>query len=74
MTIQDIFIFLGFCVPFFLLTIWAVVNAAQKDFSTVGQKVLWVMIASIPFAGFIIYFLFGFRKGKKPEDAVDRKN
>ena len=74
MTIQYIFVFLGFCVPFFLLTIWAVVSAAQKDFKTIGQKVCWVMIASIPFIGFIIYFLFGARKGKKPTQAGSPEN
>ena len=65
MTIQDIFIFLGFCVPFFLFTIWAVVHAAQKDFNTTGQKVFWVLIASVPFLGFIIYFLFGEKSQSK---------
>jgi len=64
MSINEIFVFLGFCIPFFLLTIWAVVNAAQKDFGSVQKKVIWVFIASIPFIGFLLYITVGFRKGK----------
>jgi len=48
------------------MTIWAIVDAAQKDFGTVGKKAFWWLIASIPFVGFIPYLLFGYRKGKKP--------
>jgi hypothetical protein len=61
------FIFLGMCVPFVALTIWATVNAAQKDFGSMGQKVLWMAIAAIPFVGFIVYLIFGFRKGRSVE-------
>lgn len=57
-------------IPFLAGTIWAVVNAAQKEFGTMGQKTLWVIVAGIPFIGFIIYFLFGARKGRIPEDSV----
>jgi len=74
MSIQDIFVFAGFCVPFFLLTVWAVVNAAQKDFSSTGHKALWLIIASVPFLGFIIYFLLGSWRGKKPVHNSDTKN
>jgi hypothetical protein len=58
-------IFLALCVPFFLMTVWAIVDAAQRDFGTVGKKALWWTIASIPFIGFIPYFIIGIRKGKK---------
>ncbi len=57
-------IFICLCIPFFLLTVWAIVNAAQKEFGSSGKKVLWMLIASIPFIGFIIYLAIGFRKGK----------
>jgi hypothetical protein len=69
MDLKILGIFLALCVPFFLMTVWAIVDVAQRDFGTVGQKALWWIIASIPFVGFIPYFLFGFRKGKKPEDS-----
>jgi len=51
-------------VPFFVMTLWAIVNVAQKDFKTLGEKALWGLTASIPYIGFIIYFLFGSRRGK----------
>lgn len=67
MDLKLIAIFLGLCVPFFLLTIWAVVDVAQRDFESNQKKVLWWVIASIPFVGFIPYFLVGIRQGKKLE-------
>ncbi len=38
MELKTIAIFVGLCVPFFLGTIWAVVDVAQKDFGTMGKK------------------------------------
>ncbi len=67
MNLKLIAIFLGLCVPFFLLTIWAVVDVAQRDFESNPKKVLWWIVASIPFVGFIPYFLVGIRQGKKSE-------
>ena len=54
-------------VPFFFLTVWAIVDCLQKDFGTIGKKALWGITAAIPFIGGIIYFIFGFRKGKKTD-------
>ena len=65
MTLKLLVIFLALCVPFLFATIWAVVDVAQKDFGTTGKKAMWWIIASVPFIGFIVYLLFGFRKGKK---------
>ena len=48
-----------------LITAWAVVNVTQKNFGTTGKKVLWLVIASVPFIGFIFYLVFGFKKGTK---------
>ena len=67
MGLKTIVIFVGLCVPLFLATIWAVVDVSQKDFGTMGKKALWWIIASVPFIGFIVYLLFGFRKGKKSD-------
>ncbi len=58
-------VFLALCVPFFIGTLWAVVDVAQRDFATTGQKALWWVVASVPFAGFIVYALFGLRKGRR---------
>ena len=66
MDLKIIGIILALCVPFFLLTVWAIVDVAQRDFGTHGKKTLWWIIASIPFVGFIPYFIIGIRKGKKP--------
>ena len=66
MDLKVLGIFLALCVPFFVLTVWAIVDVAQRDFGTPGRKTLWWVIASIPFVGFIPYFIFGIRKGKKP--------
>jgi len=53
-------------VVFYLLTILAIVDILRKDFGTIGKKALWGIIALIPFVGWLIYLIFGFRKGKKP--------
>ncbi|MGB7918766.1 MAG: PLDc N-terminal domain-containing protein [Desulfobacterales bacterium] len=66
MDLKSIAVFLGLCVPFFLLTIWAVVDVSQREFGNNRTKVLWWLIASIPFIGFVPYFLIGIRQGKKP--------
>lgn len=52
-------------VPFFLMTVWAVVDSALKDFGSTGKKAFWLVVAAIPYVGFIFYFALGFRKGKK---------
>ncbi len=65
MDFQTIKMVLGLSVPFLLATLWAVIHAAQKEFGSLREKVLWMMVAAIPFIGFIIYLIFGFRKGKK---------
>jgi len=69
MGFKSLFIFLGLCVPFFLGTVWAVVDVAQKDFGSTGRKAVWWIVASVPFVGFIAYLIFGFRKGKKADGA-----
>jgi hypothetical protein len=68
MNLQTIAVVLGLVAPFFLGTLWATVNAAQRDFGTLGKKALWLFIAAIPFIGFIVYLIFGMRKGKMPAE------
>ncbi|RLC10887.1 MAG: hypothetical protein DRI57_19735 [Deltaproteobacteria bacterium] len=55
----------GLC--FFLMTFWAIIDVARKDFGSIEKKALWGFIAWIPFVGFVIYIIFGCRKGKKPD-------
>ena len=54
-------------VPFFVGTVWAIVNVLQKDFGSMGAKTVWALVAMIPFIGFIIYLIFGFRRGTKQD-------
>ena len=67
MTLKTLVIILALLVPFFLLTIWAVVDVAQRDFGTPGKKIMWWIVASVPLVGFLPYFVIGMRKGKKIE-------
>ena len=64
---RTILIIIGIFIAFILMTALAVVDAALKDFGTVGKKALWIIIASVPFIGFLIYFFFGSRMGRKLE-------
>jgi len=68
MDLKTISVFIIVCIPFIALTIWAITDVAQKDFGTLKKKVLWWIIASIPFIGFIIYLPFGFRQGEKIDE------
>jgi hypothetical protein len=56
-------------VPFFILTVWALVDVFMKNFGSTGRKALWVVVAGFPFIGGIIYLIFGFRQGRKPNGA-----
>ena len=56
-------------VPFFLLTVWALVDVFMKDFGSTGRKALWALVAGFPFVGALIYLLFGFRRGRKSDNA-----
>ena len=56
-------------VPFFILTVWALVDVFVKDFGTTGRKALWAVVAAVPFVGALVYLLFGFRQGRKADQA-----
>lgn len=68
MDFHTIKVVLGLTAPFLLGTLWAILNVAQKDFGTFGKKAMWLIVAAIPFIGFIIYLIFGMKKGKVPVD------
>ncbi len=67
---QTVTFFLGVGAVFFLITCIAILDIAAKDFGSMEKKLLWGFIALIPFVGCIIYFLVGFRKGKRPQCSV----
>jgi len=46
-----------------LLTALALIDILTKNFGSLKNKVIWFIIAFIPVIGWIIYFVFGFRKG-----------
>ena len=64
--IATVIFWIKISVVFYLLTLLAIVDIVRKDFGTIGKKALWGIIAMIPFVGWLIYLIFGFRKGKKP--------
>jgi uncharacterized membrane protein YhaH (DUF805 family) len=66
MSIKAAATFVLLSVPFFLLTVWALVDISIKDFKTLKEKVIWYLIALIPFIGWLIYLILGFRRGVKP--------
>ncbi len=63
-TIIYIFIVFGISLG---LTMLALVDSMQKDFGSPKAKFIWHIIAMIPFIGWLIYYLFGYRKGVKKD-------
>ena len=61
-------LFIAFTIPFFLLTVWALVDISMKKFPTSGEKAAWWVITIIPFFGWLVYFIIGFRRGVKPPE------
>ncbi|MBF0099502.1 MAG: PLDc N-terminal domain-containing protein [Desulfobacterales bacterium] len=57
------FIVIG--IVFWILTVLAIIDLAWKDFGSLGKKVAWAFIIFIPFIGCIMYFIIGYRQGKK---------
>lgn len=67
MDLQTIMVWAGIGLVFFILTNIAFIDVARKDFSSLPIKAVWAIITLIPFIGFVVYFIFGARKGtKKP--------
>ena len=50
---------------FFGLTMLALIDIILKDFGSSKAKIIWHIIAIIPLIGWLIYLIFGFKKGKK---------
>jgi uncharacterized membrane protein YhaH (DUF805 family) len=68
MDLKTIGTIIALCFLFLIATVWAMADVARKDFGTTGKKVVWWMIASIPFIGVFVYLIIGFRKGKRIVD------
>lgn len=66
MNIIALLIIVLIVLPFFLLTVWALVDVAANQFPGQGrEKAAWWLIATIPFIGWLIYIFTGRRRGKK---------
>ncbi len=65
MNIDTIVTWIGIGLAFFILTMIAFVDVMYKQFESREKKIMWGLIALIPFIGCIIYFIFGIRKGKR---------
>ncbi|MBF0259375.1 MAG: PLDc N-terminal domain-containing protein [Desulfamplus sp.] len=53
----------GIGMIFWGLTMLAMVNVILKDFGSVQNKAIWGVVALIPFVGWLIYFMFGAKRG-----------
>lgn len=47
------------------LTMLALIDILKKDFGSTKTKVLWHFVALIPLFGWLVYLIFGFKKGQK---------
>lgn len=50
---------------FWALTVLAFIDVLLKDFGSLRNKTIWGVTTLVPFVGWLIYLLFGFRKGVK---------
>ena len=73
MDTATIFFWVKIGVVFYIFTIAAIIDIARKDFGSIGMQALWALIALIPFVGWLIYLIFGFRKGQKPSLPAEGK-
>ncbi len=47
------------------LTMLSLIDIIKKDFGSPKTKILWHFVALIPLIGWLIYLIFGFKKGQK---------
>lgn len=66
MSLKLILVVIAVSFPFFMLTLWSLVDVAAKTFKTPREKSIWWIIALIPFIGWLIYLLGGHGRGVKP--------
>ncbi len=63
--VHTIMVWSGIGFGFFALTMLAVLDVARKDFGSDKARIRWWLVAVIPIAGWLIYLLTGFWKGKR---------
>jgi uncharacterized membrane protein YhaH (DUF805 family) len=70
MTSTTVIIIVGAGLVSYLLTCWALIDVAVKNFGTLGKKAVWGIVAFIPVFGWLVYLLWGRKKGKRCEDTL----
>ncbi len=63
-----LYILLIFAISFGL-TMLALIDIILKDFGSTKTKIIWHFIAIIPILGWLIYLIFGYKKGQKKKPA-----
>ncbi|MCK5695582.1 MAG: PLDc N-terminal domain-containing protein [Desulfobacula sp.] len=51
------------------LTMLALIDIILKDFGSIKAKFIWHFIAIIPIIGWLVYLIFGFKKGQRKTSA-----
>ncbi|MCM2285780.1 MAG: PLDc N-terminal domain-containing protein [Desulfobacula sp.] len=59
-----IYILLVFAASF-LLTMMALRDIILKDFGSTKAKFIWHFIAIVPLVGWLVYLVFGYKKGRR---------
>jgi len=66
---QTILYILIISVISFGLTMLALTDIILKDFGSIKAKIIWHFIAIVPIIGWLIYLIFGFKKGQRNKPA-----
>ncbi len=53
----------------FGLTMLALIDIILKDFGSIKAKIIWHFIAIVPIIGWLVYLIFGFKKGQRNKPA-----
>jgi hypothetical protein len=59
---------------FYTLTCLAIIDIALKEFSSLPVKAAWGITAFIPFIGWLIYFVFGYKRGKRRKKTINKND
>ena len=63
-----VMIILGGAGASYLLTCWALLDVAARDFGAMEKKAVWGIVAFIPFLGWFVYLLWGRKRGRRRTD------
>jgi hypothetical protein len=66
--LHTIAVWAGIGFVFLTLTMLAIMDVLRKEFGSAKVKAVWGFIALIPFVGWLVYLVLGFRKGALPTE------